>query len=89
MRQEIADIEKAGELRVKELKELARAYSAGDISPEQADALHSRYHERWGEVLPGASTGPGVSDERILEQVGKAAEGRKAKSRRKAEGRFR
>jgi hypothetical protein len=79
VRQEVADVEKASELRVKELKELARAYSAGDISPEQADALHSRYHERWREALPGAVTGPGISDERILELVDRAAAHEKAR----------
>lgn len=88
-RQEIADVEKASELRIRELKELTRTYSAGEISAEEADALHSRYYARWPEALPGASTGPGVSDEQLLEKIDQQVERGKVGLRSRTEGRYR
>jgi hypothetical protein len=89
VRQEIADADKAHELRVKELAEIAHAYSAGEVTPEQADQLHTRYYERWGDALPSISTGPGVTDEQILKSLDDAAALRKAQIRLKVEGRYR
>ena len=70
---EIADATKALELRKNEVTEIARAYTAGEITPEKADELHSRYSQRWGESLPGTSVGDGRSDEQILADIDKAA----------------
>jgi hypothetical protein len=57
---------------VKELSTLATAYSAGELTPEQADEAHSRYYHRWGEALPGASAADGVSDGEIIGKIDKA-----------------
>lgn len=55
MRQEIRDLTRAVELRVNELTELVTAYSAGEITPKEADERYMAYHRRWGEALPGKS----------------------------------
>jgi hypothetical protein len=71
---EIRDATKALELRKKEVTEIARAYSAGEITPEKADELHALYNHRWGESLPGATVGDGLkSDEQLLADIDKAA----------------
>ena len=70
---EIADAQKALELRTKELTELARAYESGEITPEKADELHSRYYHRWGEALPGSRATQGKTDQQILSEIDKAA----------------
>ncbi|MBV9505027.1 MAG: hypothetical protein JO323_08500 [Acidobacteriia bacterium] len=70
---EIRNARKALELRVKELSEIESAYTAGGITPDKADELHSRYHHRWGEALPGAIAWEGRPDEQILADIDKAA----------------
>ena len=72
--QEIQDAAKGLELRIRELTGFVGAYSAGEISPEKADELHSRYYHRWGESLPGHSVSENVTDEQLLAGIDKAAE---------------
>jgi hypothetical protein len=70
---EIADATKALELRKKEVTEIARAYTAGEITPEKADELHARYNHRWGESLPGTTVGDGLrTDEQLLAEIDKS-----------------
>ena len=71
---EIANAQKAAELRTKELADLVSTYSAGAISPEKAHELQARYFHRWGEALGGYSPSAQVSDEKLLEVVDKIAE---------------
>jgi hypothetical protein len=71
---EIKDLSKASELRLRELTGFVAAYSAGEITPEKADELQSRYYHRWGEALPGHSASEGVTDEQILTGIDQAAE---------------
>jgi hypothetical protein len=67
---EIADATKALELRKKEVTEIARAYAAGEITPEKADEMHARYNHRWGESLPGTTVGDGLrTDEQLLAEI--------------------
>jgi hypothetical protein len=89
VRQEVADANKAHELRVKELTEISRAYSSGEMTAKEADDARFRYYDRWGDALPAASTGPGVTDEQIIKSLDEAAERRKADIRRRAESRYR
>ncbi len=71
---EIADATKALELRKNEVTEIARAYTGGEITPEKADELYSRYSHRWGESLPGTSVGDGLrTDEQLMAEIDKAA----------------
>lgn len=67
--QEIKDVQKAAELRTREVSEIARAYSAGEITPEKADELQFKYSYRWGEALRGISATEGVTDEQILAKI--------------------
>jgi hypothetical protein len=88
-RQEITDANRAHELRVKELTEIARACSSGEITAQQANEQHDRYYARWGDALPTISVGPQTTDEQIIKSLDEAAQRRKAEIRTKAEGRFR
>lgn len=72
--QEMKDVTKAFELRLRELTNLAAEYSAGNTTPKQADEMHSRYYHRWGEALPGHSASDGVTDEQLLAAIDKVAE---------------
>lgn len=67
--QEIKDVNKAAELRVREVNEIARAYSAGEITPEKADELQYKYDVRWGEALRGTNAVEGRTDEQILAAI--------------------
>jgi hypothetical protein len=67
--QEIKDVTKAVELRIRELTDLVTNYSAGEITPKEADERKDRYEHRWGEALRGCSTGPNVTDEEILTKI--------------------
>jgi hypothetical protein len=67
--QEIKDVTKAVELRVRELTDLVATYSAGEITPKEADERKDRYEHRWGEALRGCSTGTNVTDEEILAKI--------------------
>jgi hypothetical protein len=69
---EMGNARRAFELRTKELRDLATSYSAGQITPERADELHSRYHHRWGEALPGVTAAESMSDEDVLATVDKS-----------------
>jgi len=69
LHQEIKNSAKALELRVREATDFVTAYSAGEISPEQADERHSHYLHRWGEALPGAFVSQGTTDEQILAKI--------------------
>jgi hypothetical protein len=69
LRQEMRDIAKASELRLREATEFVMAYAAGEITPEEADERSSRYHHRWDEALPGVSATDSMTDEQILTAI--------------------
>jgi hypothetical protein len=85
-RQEITDANWAHVLRVRELTEIERAYTAGEITAKEADARHGRYYERWGDALPTISVGPETTDEQIITSLDEAAERRKAMVKTRSEG---
>lgn len=67
--QEIKDVNKAAELRIREVNEIVRSYSAGEITPEKADELQYKYTCRWGEALRGTNAVEGMTDEKILAAI--------------------
>jgi len=69
--QEIKDIAKSVELRLRQVTELVSAYSAGELTQEEAIRRYDAYRFRWGDALRGATMNEGVSDERILAQIDK------------------
>lgn len=69
LNQEIADLAKAVELRIKEASALATAFAAGEISSQEAEDRLWRYQRRWGEALPGMNVSAGSTDEHILAAI--------------------
>jgi hypothetical protein len=69
LNQEISDVTKAAELRLREAAMLVAGYDSGRLSPEQADEQHWRYQHRWGEALPGIHSGKDISDDQILSAI--------------------
>jgi hypothetical protein len=67
--QEIKDVNKAAELRIREVNEIVRAYSGGEITPEKAGELQFKYDHRWGEALRGTNAVEGRTDEQILAAI--------------------
>jgi hypothetical protein len=70
--QELKDSAKAFELRTKEARAFVAEYEEGKISGEEAFDRLSKYHDRWGEALYGATAGEGVTDQQIVEGIDKA-----------------
>jgi len=68
-RQEITDANRAHALRVKELTEIARACSSGEITAKDANELHDRYYTRWKDALPSITVGPDTTDEQIIKAL--------------------
>jgi hypothetical protein len=69
---ELKDVAKAAELRTREVNEIVSTYASGQLTPEEATKRCLQYEERWGEALPGATVGDGVSDEAILARIDEA-----------------
>jgi hypothetical protein len=72
LQQELADLAKAAELRTKEATDLAKAYAAGKISPQEAEERLWNYDQRWGEALSGTHVSKGATDEQILAAIDEA-----------------
>lgn len=71
LEREIADIQKAAELRTKEAMRLVNAYVRGELSPDQAAQHCCEYDCRWGDALPGGFRSQGMTDDEILATVDK------------------
>jgi hypothetical protein len=69
LKREIADIDRAKELRVKEASGLVEAYALGEISQDELQQRMYEYSCRWGEPLPGVPRSEGLSDEQILARI--------------------
>lgn len=69
LKDEISDIRRAAELRIKDATDFVTAY-AGGISRKKAEDLFFAYTQRWGDVIPGVGYPPeDMSDEQILETL--------------------
>lgn len=71
-RQETIDAKKALELRLRDIDAIEKPYSAGQITPREANEMYERYQERWGEALYGATVGDGAPDAKILANIDEA-----------------
>jgi hypothetical protein len=67
--QELADVNKARDLRVKQATELVEGYHRGELSPEQATQALLAYDLRWGDALFGVHASSGMSDSEILKAI--------------------
>ena len=70
--QELRDIEKARELRIKEATGIVDSVVKGDLTPDEGLDLTNEYEDRWGEALPGALALPGLADEDIIARINQA-----------------
>lgn len=67
---EIADIHKASELRIKEATRFVNEYARGEISRDEAAERSYEYVTRWGDTwLPGVMSSKGMNDEEILRRM--------------------
>ncbi len=70
LRQELADLTKAMELRVQDATDFVTGYALGKLSPEQAMKRLSTYEYRWGDSpIQGVITDPAMTNEAILRQL--------------------
>lgn len=69
LRQEIMDMTKASELRMKQATELVIAYAKGELTPEETSQRLFEYEQRWGAALRGATAGPHLLDDDILQRI--------------------
>jgi hypothetical protein len=74
LKDELRNVTKECELRIREATELATAYSIGDLTPKQADELYIRYQNRWDLPLMGLGASNYSSDEAIIKALDKARE---------------
>jgi len=72
LRQELADLDRAVDLRTKEARDLVTTYAAGKISSREAQERFFKYNKRWPEALPGTHTVQGATDADILAEIDEA-----------------
>jgi hypothetical protein len=66
---EVTNVTKGAELRLRDFSTLLKEYVAGNISPEQATDRMVRHQEKWGDAVPGVYSVEGKSDEELLAAV--------------------
>jgi hypothetical protein len=70
LRQEIRDLTKATELRLKDATDFVTAYAVGEIDAEEAARRLNRYQSRWGDSpIRGQATTEEMSNDEILKQI--------------------
>jgi hypothetical protein len=72
LQEEIAQLDKAMELRTKEATALVTAYTKGETSHEEVAEQSWKYRQRWGEALAGVMSMRGLTDEQILATIDEA-----------------
>jgi hypothetical protein len=82
LKEEIRDIEKARELRIKEATDFVDAYASGKLSQAEAMERLFKYDRRWGEALFGTSAAEGMTDEAILLAIDRTRESSTARHRK-------
>jgi hypothetical protein len=70
LQQEVRDVMKGAELRIKDATDFVTAYGVGAMSAEEASERLSRYTARWGDAIPGGiTTDEGQSNADILHRI--------------------
>ena len=67
--QEMRDVIKEMELRLKDATEFATAYISGMIDAKEATARLRRYENRWGDPMRGVCTNEEMTNEEILKHL--------------------
>jgi hypothetical protein len=78
--QELRDLDKARELRIKEATELVNAFERGEIAAREVYRRMNAYEDRWGEALPGTSALPNMTDDEVLTRIDRANANDRARS---------
>lgn len=80
--QEIKDLNKAKDLRIKEATAFVEAYANGKLTAEEASRRLMNYEDRWGDApLLGTHAMPHMIDEAIIAKIDSAHATLDAKSR--------
>jgi hypothetical protein len=69
LQHEIADIQKAAALRIKDAAKFVTAYAIGEISSKEAEDRSYRYSQRWGDIIPGVFRTEERTDGEILKTL--------------------
>jgi hypothetical protein len=64
--QEVRDVIKGMELRIKDATDFVTAYAVGEIDAKELERRQRIYTNRWGDAIPGVFTSEGMSNEEIL-----------------------
>ena len=73
LRQEIADLSKAMELRIRDATDFVTAYAVGEITAKEAAARLDGYLDRWGDdTIPGVKVTDRMTNEEIIQRSDKA-----------------
>jgi hypothetical protein len=67
--QEMRDLDKLRDLRVREATAIVDAYARGELTPAEASKRLTSYEDRWGDALPGTHASPNIADEAILAKI--------------------
>src|ERR1035438_3550884 len=70
LQQEVRDLTKAFELRLKDATDFVTAYAVGELTPREAKERLGRYQYRWGDSpIPGVSTEESMTTREILRRL--------------------
>jgi hypothetical protein len=67
--QEIRDVTKATELRIKDATDFVMAYSVGEIDSKEVERRKALYEGRWGDAIYGLHAWETQSNETILQRL--------------------
>ena|ERR1700685_1455946 len=70
LQQEIRDLSKATELRIKDATDFVTAYALGKITEEEIRQRRMAYLYRWGEEpVPGVDVQEGMTNEEVIKRL--------------------
>lgn len=70
LEREIADIQKATTLRIRDAYRLTTAYALGEVDADKAFQMDLAYQRRWGgDALPCVVKSEGMTDDEILQSI--------------------
>jgi hypothetical protein len=84
--QEIRDLTKALELRLRDATEFVTSYSLNKITRDEAMKRLGQYDSRWGDPIPGVHAFGEMTDEQLIQQLD---ESKRELSEKKITDRFR
>jgi hypothetical protein len=67
---EMREVMKAAQIRIRKLTDLTVAYASGEISPNEAWEAYCQHKDNWGDALPGVTRDiRNLTDEEITAEV--------------------